>query len=58
VDGDEVLCEVAAVFVQQLIDSLKPWRANDQAGVVALLYAVNDLFINISGGVGIFLFRE
>src|SRR5215213_7294325 len=57
-DGDEVFGEALAVGVEEFVDAIEAGGADDQAGVVALLYAVDDLVVDITGSVGRFLFCE
>src|SRR5712691_695341 len=56
--GDEIFREAPAIIRKQLIHSLKFFRAHNQANVMTLLHAIENLRVVVSGCVRIFLFRQ
>src|ERR1700694_5946645 len=57
-NGDKVIRKTSSIIIEQLSHSLAFPGADDQTGVVFLLYAIDDLPIVVSGGVGVFLTRQ
>ena len=57
-DGDEVFDEALAVVVEQFVDALEAWGADDQARMMSLLNAIDDLLVHVGGRVRLLLFGE
>jgi hypothetical protein len=46
-DGDEVVGEAEGVGGEEVVDARELGGADDEAGVVTLLYAIRDLFVDV-----------
>src|SRR5947199_3228502 len=57
-EGAEVARKSLGVVVEKLAHAFEAGRADDEADVVRLVHAEDDLLIRVSGGVGALLPRE
>src|SRR5712691_4868591 len=56
--GDKIFRKAPAIIRKQLIHALKFLRAHNQAGVMTLLHAIENLRVVVCGSVRIFLFCQ